>query len=178
MRSLLLSAVFTILFCTISVGQQAYLDELAAKWDNASTYTLEIAEIMPDSAYMYRPTEEQRSFRAQLLHTAGNMIWLSQNYLGHKVDGFDFQARRELWDEGDLNKEQTIEELKFALDFARDAIASFDPEQLEETVEFFAGPMTKRQILMLLNDHHTHHRGQMIVYIRLKGLTPPRYSGW
>ena len=42
------------------MGQQAYLDELATKWENAATYTLEIAQMMPDSEYMYRPTEEQR----------------------------------------------------------------------------------------------------------------------
>ena len=50
--------------------------------------------------------------------------------------------------------------------------------QLEEKVEFFAGPMNKRQILTLLNDHQTHHCGQLIVYLRLKGVKPPDYRGW
>lgn len=38
--------------------------------------------------------------------------------------------------------------------------------------------MTRRQILLLLHDHQTHHIGQVIVYLRLKGIKPPAYVGW
>ncbi|MGX5688737.1 DinB family protein [Arcticibacter tournemirensis] len=41
-------------------------------------------------------------------------------------------------------------------------------DQLDEQVKFFAGPMTRRQILILMHDHKTHHLGQLIVYLRLK----------
>jgi len=50
--------------------------------------------------------------------------------------------------------------------------------QLDEKVKFFAGPMTRRQILILMHDHQTHHLGQLIVYLRLKGIKPPDYIGW
>ena len=178
MRILYLSTLFVVFFLSDAKGQESYREELLAKWDNAVAYTLEVAELMPDSAYTFRPTDEQRTFRGQLLHTAGNMIWLSQNYLGHSVEGFDFAAKRQEWEKADYNKEETIEEVSFALHFAREAIAGFDLNQLDEKVDFFAGPMSKRQILTLLNDHHTHHRAQMIVYLRLQGLRPPRYRGW
>jgi hypothetical protein len=26
--------------------------------------------------------------------------------------------------------------------------------------------------------HQTHHRGQLVVYLRLKGIKPPQYRGW
>ncbi|WP_374662973.1 DinB family protein [Parasegetibacter sp. NRK P23] len=38
--------------------------------------------------------------------------------------------------------------------------------------------MSKLQIINLLSDHQTHHRGQLLVYLRLCGLTPPKYVGW
>jgi len=50
--------------------------------------------------------------------------------------------------------------------------------QLDRQVKFFAGPMTIRQILLLLHDHQSHHLGQVIVYLRLKGIKPPDYVGW
>jgi len=31
---------------------------------------------------------------------------------------------------------------------------------------------------VLLNDHQTHHRGQLVVYLRLNGIKPPAYIGW
>lgn len=41
-----------------------------------------------------------------------------------------------------------------------------------------AGRMSKLQFINLLNDHQTHHRGQMMVYLRLNGIQPPEYMGW
>ena len=58
------------------------------------------------------------------------------------------------------------------------AIAQLPASALEEEVKFFAGPMNKRQIVALLHDHMTHHRGQLMVYLRLKGIKPPQYRGW
>ncbi|MDT8346268.1 MAG: DinB family protein, partial [Flavobacteriaceae bacterium] len=50
--------------------------------------------------------------------------------------------------------------------------------ELSEKVNFFAGEKTKIQILNLLHDHVTHHRGQLVVYLNLKEIKPPRYTGW
>lgn len=171
-----LMASFLIL--TVAWGQQSYLDEFAQKWENASKYTLQIAEAISEEDYSYRPTPEQRSFQEQLLHTASNMIWLSHQYLGYTEEGFDLSAKRQAYKAADYTREETIAELEWALEFAASAIEAFDADQLEEKVDFFAGPMSKRQIFQLMNDHHTHHRGQLIVYMRLLGETPPRYRGW
>ena len=43
---------------------------------------------------------------------------------------------------------------------------------------FFAGPKSKFQILNLLEDHVTHHRGQLIVYLNFKNSIPPSFIGW
>jgi uncharacterized damage-inducible protein DinB len=37
--------------------------------------------------------------------------------------------------------------------------------------------MLKRDLCYRLLDHVAHHRGQAIVYLRLKGITPPDYPG-
>ena len=54
-------------------------------------------------------------------------------------------------------------------------IKNYDQEKLNEKLDYFGADRTKRQILMILADHITHHRAQMLVSLRLKGLTPPRY---
>jgi uncharacterized damage-inducible protein DinB len=51
-------------------------------------------------------------------------------------------------------------------------------KQLDEIVPFFAGPKARRQILILMHDHQSHHVGQLIVYLRLNGIKPPAYVGW
>ncbi len=36
--------------------------------------------------------------------------------------------------------------------------------------------MSGHEVLMLAWDHTTHHRGQLIVYLRLKGIKPTDYK--
>jgi uncharacterized damage-inducible protein DinB len=54
-------------------------------------------------------------------------------------------------------------------------ITEFDTLKLNDRINYLGLERTKRQILLLLSDHITHHRGQMIVYLRLNGISPPRY---
>ena len=51
-------------------------------------------------------------------------------------------------------------------------------EELTSVIDFFAGSKSKIQILNLLQDHVTHHRGQLIVYLNLMNIIPPKYVGW
>ena len=68
--------------------------------------------------------------------------------------------------------------LRSAFAYSTGVVQGLEAKQLEEPVDFFAGPMNKRQILNLMTDHLTHHRGQAILYLRLRGIKPPSYRGW
>lgn len=154
-----------------ATAQSGYLAEFQQKWQNAANYTIEVAEAMPEDRFGFEPTEAEMTFAEQLMHIMSNMTWLSRDYLGG--GGFDHDLKRKDW-----TKTEAIALLRQAFDHAGKAAAALSPEQLEEKVEFFAGPMTKRQILTLMNDHLTHHRGQLVVYLRLSGVKPPDYRGW
>lgn len=167
----ILSALLLLVCFTTTKAQSNYLVEFKQKWDNAKDYTLEIARIMPEEYYDFKPSEEQMTFREQLLHILGNMRWLSSSYLGGKRLDVDLKKM-------DYTKDEMLDLLEKGFDRAGEAIKDLDEETLNEEVSFFAGPMTKRQILTLMNDHLTHHRGQVIIYLRLKKLEPPSYRGW
>lgn len=163
--------LFAAALSSSSFAQSGYLVEFLQKWQNAADYTIEAAEAMPEDRYGYKPTEVEMTFGKQLMHIMSNMTWLSRDYL--ESGKFEHDLKRE-----DLTKGEIIALLKQAFDHAAKAAAALTPEQLEEKVTFFAGPMTKRQILTLMNDHLTHHRGQLVVYLRLNGVQPPKYRGW
>lgn len=153
------------------VGQASYLEEYKQKWSNNKDYLLELAESMPEENYDFAPVPEQMTFREQLLHILNNMTWLTSSYLGGKRVEADLKKK-------DYSKAEVIELLTQGFDLAADAVSNLPVDELESKVEFFAGPMTKRQILVLMNDHLIHHRGQIITYARLKGIKAPRYRGW
>ena len=144
-------------------------DAFLEKWENSKNYLVEMAELMPEEDYGYKPTERQRSFAEQLEHIQGNMDWLSTKYFSREKDKSETFPSE---------KEQIIASLKKAFDAVGETVAATSEEELKETVEFFAGPKSKLQILNLLLDHVTHHRGQLIVYLNLKEVEPPRYVGW
>ncbi len=97
------------------------------------------------------------------------MDWLSTKYFNREKDKSETFPSE---------KEEIIASLEKAFDAVGETVAATSEEELKETVEFFAGPKSKLQILNLLLDHVTHHRGQIIVYLNLKEIEPPRYVGW
>ena len=162
--------LFTLLISSAMFSQQANVkDAFLEKWGNSKDYLIAIAELMPEEDYGYKPTERQRSFTEQLEHIQGNMDWLSTKY---------FSREKEKSDTFPNKKEQIITSLEKAFDAVGETVAATSEEELKEAVEFFAGPKSKLQILNLLLDHVTHHRGQLIVYLNLKEMEPPRYVGW
>ena len=161
--------ILTLCVGTVSMAQQtnpkaAWLE----KWNNSKDYLIQMVEAMPEEDFQFKPTERQRTFAEQLEHMAGNINWLSSTYFnGQKAE---FAA------EG--SKQDMITSLQQTFDQAYKAVEATPEAELSEVVEFFAGPKSKWQILSLLQDHLTHHRGQIIVYLNMKGVEPPRYVGW
>lgn len=141
------------------------------KWENSKNYLIGIAEAMPEEHYDFKPTERQMSFKEQLMHIKGNMDWLSTTYFT------DTEFKREKI-APPATKDETIALITAAFDNAKNKIATISEETLTETVSFFAGPKSKIQILNLLQDHVSHHRGQLIVYLNLNDVEPPSFVGW
>ena len=141
------------------------------KWENSKSYLIAIAEKMPKENYDFKPTERQMSFKEQLIHIKENMEWLSTTYFTN----IEYKKEKKELSE---TKKETILVLENTFDVVLEIITNTPEEELNEPVDFFAGAKSKLQILNLLQDHVTHHRGQLIVYLNLNEINPPKYSGW
>lgn len=166
---LLIGLVTTVMTAQQDTAKDAFLE----KWQNSRDYLIGIAEAMPAEKYSYKPTERQMDFGNQLLHIRGNMLWLGNTYFTSKE--FDRKSISENIPEG---KEAIIEALKKSFDEVYAFAKAYPEDKFSEPVEFFAGPKSRYQILNLLQDHVTHHRGQLIVYLNLNGIEPPKFIGW
>ncbi|TVZ52562.1 DinB family protein [Dokdonia sp. Hel_I_53] len=161
---------FTILASvTLQAQKTTVKGAFLEKWDNSLKYLVAIAEAMPEEHFEYKPMPREMSFIQQLIHIQENIDWVATKY-------FDADNRGVSIVEND--KKRTIENLKHSFKNARKAIVNTKESNLDEVVGFFAGPKSKYQILNLLQDHVTHHRGQLIVYLNLMEIEPPAYVGW
>lgn len=163
---------FLLLFVSaITSAQNQVTDAFLEKWTNSKTYLLEVAEAMPEDLYDFKPTEREMTFGQQLVHIKENMEWLSNTY-------FTEQPYEKSKDAKSYTKEETIILIERSFNQVYEIIAKSDPKLLDEKKAFFAGVKTKLQILNLLQDHVTHHRGQLLVYLNLNNIQPPKYVGW
>lgn len=175
MKSLLKMLLSTLLYFNSVSAQNAdalFLEAAISKLRHSNDYTLKVASLMPEENFSYRPHAGEMTFGEQLLHIAANMEWLCSSYLTsaeNPVSSTDNKA---------VKKEVILKVLSKAYGYALSSLEGFDAKQLRDTISFFAGPMNKLQIINLLNDHQTHHRGQLIVYLRLNAIKPPDYIGW
>ena len=168
-----LSILFSLVSSSIFAQQDVFIEEYLERLENSKKYLLLVAESMPEDKYEYRATSESMSFAENLMHIGWAMDWHSKSLLGSR-EARDWNTDTELKVDKKSKKEmvstieKTFEEtIKF--------IKEYDANKLKDELDYFGLTRTKRQVLLLLADHITHHRGQMLVYMRLNGLKPPRY---
>ena len=168
---------YIILFLLFSTNfifaQSTFLTEFATKWRSATDYTQKIMDTMPKKQYGFKPSKQEMSFEEQLVHMANNMNWLGSNFLTDTPAPFT-----DMVEVKGKSRKEIVAILNKSLKYIQNISETFDEKRLDEKVEFQSQLLTKRQIFSLLSDHHTHHRAQLLVYLRIKGETPPKYVGW
>ncbi|GEM_PF-200725 len=170
LASVLLLSSFTQ---PIFAQENDFIKEYLERLEKSKEYLLLVAQTTPENKYEFKATPESMSFSENLMHIGWAMDWHSQSLMGGR-EPRDWNTDTELKVENKSKKEM-IAKISETFDKTVGFISTFDPNRLEERLDYFGADRTKRQILLLLADHITHHRGQMLVYMRLNGLKPPRY---
>lgn len=150
-----------------------YIKEYLERLETSREYLILVAESMPEEKYNFKATEESMTFAENLMHISWAMDWHSQTLMGGR-EARDWNTDTELKVD-QKSKKEMIATIDKTFDKTAEFISNFNIEKLGERLDYFGANRTKRQILMLLADHITHHRGQMLVYMRLNGIVPPRY---
>lgn len=161
-----------MLFMSGMYGTQAQttMEEFIQKWESGKTFTLEVVDNMPDNLLDYRPHESAMSFREQVIHVAGSVARLSQNFMLGAEPGFALDAEPQ-------SKEELKRFINECYDYGKETISQLTEEQLAEEIDTFAGKVKRRRMLVLIDDHATHHRGAAVSYIRSNGIEPPAFRG-
>ena len=131
-----------------------------------SSAVVKAAEKMPEENYSFKPTPEVRSFGQLVGHVA------DANYM------FCSQASGQANPSKDIEKTKTSKaDLVFAV---KDAVAycskSFDgmtDAKGSEMVKLFGFNLARLTLYSLNTAHTDEHYGNMVTYMRLKGLVPP-----
>ena len=147
----------------------AFANEFMPILKLAKEYSVEMAELMPEEHYSFKPVPEIMSFAEQNVHTASAIFFFLSKITGGENPGKDFKAEGK-------SKAQIIEFLKKSFDYAQEVLSKLSDKEAAVKIHLFGDVhLTKAQTFQLIRDHTTHHRGAMVIYVRLKGFKPPRY---
>ncbi|TVZ15507.1 DinB family protein [Maribacter sp. MAR_2009_72] len=171
--TIILLSYILITSTPILAQQNAFLEDSIERLENSRSYLLLIAEMMPEEKYGYKATEESLSFSEHFMHIGFALDWHSQSLIGGR-EARVYQTDT-IFKPANKTKAQMMARLDQTFTEAIALLQQVDPAVLEEQLDYFGLTRTKRQIVMLLADHITHHRAQMLVSMRLNGLVPPRY---
>ena len=173
-RKIILTLVLTLSVCISPLfAQNVFIKDYVERLESSKKYLMLVAEIMPESKYTFKTKPELMSFAEHLMHIGWAMDWHSQSLMGGRKTR-DWNTDTELKVD-DKSKKEMMDKIDRTFNKTIEFVSKFDTKKLDERLDYFGADRTKRQILLLLADHITHHRAQMIVYLRLNELQPPRY---
>ena len=129
----------------------------------------DLADVIPEDLYDWRPADGVRSFKETALHIAAANYFIA-SMLGKDIpEGIN---PREL-EKSEVSKAEVKEILLKSVAHMNDALSSLNPEDLETEIEAFGQKFTKRGMMIVAGNHVAEHLGQLIAYSRMNGIVPP-----
>ncbi len=171
--ALVIIMLFSIVKSPLFAQQDSFIKDYLERLENSHKYLILVAEKMPEEQYDFRASPDSMTFAENLMHIGYAIDWHSQSLLGER-ESRDWNTDT-IFKVAKKSKEEMIATIDKTFDETIKLIEQFDPAHLDDELDYFGLNRTKRQIFLLLADHVTHHRGQMLVYMRLNGHAPPRY---
>jgi len=136
-------------------------------------YIIKAAAKMPEEQYAFKPTPEVRSFGQIIGHIADANYGFCATAGGEKppIGGFDPgtpSIEKTKTSKADLEKA-----LADSFAYCDKVHASMTDSTGATTVKLFNGDMPKLSVLEFNTHHDFEHYGNIVTYMRLKGLVPP-----
>jgi uncharacterized damage-inducible protein DinB len=150
--------------------------DMLADVEDVETKLVGLAEAIPADKYDWRPAEGVRSTSEVFRHIAAD------NYLIPAMTGVAAPentgvtaeyATAQAFEQREMDRDATIEELKRSLTHLKDAISSTSEADLAREIDMFGQKATVRRMWVLATGHLHEHLGQMIAYARSSGIVPP-----
>ncbi len=148
---------------------KSWRDSFAEHWRDTREYTLAVLEAMPEEGFDSKPDPAQRTFAEQLTHLGmANVAYFRVFGIG------EAPARSDAKTKDDVRRHVTA-----CFDYVAMVVSKLgEKDMLRGDLKFSPRlpPHSGTDLCMRAYMHTAHHRGQLIVYLRVKGITPPAWK--
>lgn len=169
MKRLILPLVMTALATPLAAQQAAApagsVAATRAMWQMMEGYIDRAADQMPEADFAYRPTEGVRTFGQVVAHVAASQYMFcaaATGDAGHQVD-VEHTA---------TTKAAIVQALRESTAYCEHAYAQADAAT-QQGITLFGQPRTRFFALTMNAVHVGEHYGNLVTYMRMKGMVPP-----
>jgi len=124
------------------------------------------SEKMPEEEYAFRPDPAVRSFGQMLGHVADANYSFCSIVLGETNPSSAIEKTK-------TTKAELRVALREAFTYCDRAYSALTDAAANETVKAFGGERNKLGVLWFNASHNLEHYGNLVVYMRVKGIVPP-----
>jgi uncharacterized damage-inducible protein DinB len=151
---------------------------LLDQWNEIGRKLIAMAEDFPEDKYDYKPAANMRSFAERLIHAASANYFFTNSALGQKLPGDEDPPRAQF-----KNKAAVVEYVKKSFADGAAAIKSkgdsgisdavVDPFGYDDPQHAGKAQIRLSDLAHNLIEHSGEVYGQLSVYYRVAGMTPP-----
>jgi uncharacterized damage-inducible protein DinB len=124
------------------------------------------AEKMPEENYGFKPVDTVRSYGQIVGHLADAQYEFCSMALGEKSPGLDIEHTK-------TSKADLIAALNTAFAYCDKAYGGMTDASATETIKLFGNDAPRMSALIVNNMHNMEHYGNLVTYMRMKGIVPP-----
>lgn len=127
---------------------------------------LRSAEKMPEENYSFKPAETVRTYGQIIGHLADAQYLFCSTASGEKNPGLNIEKTK-------TSKADLIAALKEGFAYCDKVYDSMTDATSMQTVSFFGNNLPKFAVLNISVGHNMEHYGNLVTYMRIKGIVPP-----
>jgi len=140
---------------------------LKSMWDGLKLNLVQSAEKMPEADYAFQPTKDVRTFGQMIAHVANS----SFSYCA-RAKGED-NPNKEDFEKTKATKADLVKALNDAVTYCDGVYGGMTDAAAMELVKAGQNLVPKARYLITNISHDNEHYGNLVTYMRLKGLVPP-----
>ncbi|MEO8025347.1 MAG: DinB family protein [Bryobacteraceae bacterium] len=158
-----LVSLFTLTVAALAQQPITLMSQAQTGFNRTHDLVLKAAEKMPDDAFGFKPTPDVRSFGALVGHIAETNFFYCSSMKGEENPGKDIETKM-------TTKVELVKAMKDVKAYCGPIVNSMTAESIVS-----AGPRKLPGLGLVFNmsGHTWEHYGNMVTYMRLKGIVPP-----
>jgi uncharacterized damage-inducible protein DinB len=170
MKKLLVLLLIAMSASSATAQSVSIQDNALQDWVRLKDTMMKIAAAMPEDKFGYRATPPERTWGEQILHVAeANIVQMGRLASKATPPAYNMKA---------TSRAEILKTLEESFDFGTVALKEQNDQSMlaqaaSTRFDRFMGPSTKARVVYYVIGHTWDIYGQMAVYLRLNGITPP-----